>query len=65
MLRATPVPSRAPALVQGAGYVEHADPSLEGLRPVQKQFMLVGPDNQRRILAWLEQVAAHLELDLE
>jgi hypothetical protein len=32
---------------------------------VQKQFLLIGPDNQRRVLSWLEETAGHLDLSLE
>jgi hypothetical protein len=64
MLRATPTVETPPTLQRRSGYYEYSDPTLRALKPVQKQFLLMGPDNQRRILAWLEQVGAALDLDL-
>jgi hypothetical protein len=65
MLRATPIPAEPPMLVERQGILEYANPTLEALEPAQKQFLLLGPDNQGRILTWLEQVAANLDLTLE
>jgi hypothetical protein len=65
MLKATPIPAEPPMLVEQQGILKYADPRLEALKPVQKQFLLLGPDNQRRVLSWLDQVAADLDLTLE
>jgi hypothetical protein len=65
MLRSAPMPAEPPALVERDGVLEYADPRLEALKPVQKQFLLIGPDNQRRVLSWLEETAGHLDLSLE
>ncbi len=62
VLKETPGVAVDPELLRRPGYYEHADPTLRSLKPVQKQLMLVGPDNRRRILAWLGQLAAALEL---
>ncbi len=63
-LRATPTVAADPELVRRPGYYEHADPALGALRPVQKQFILIGSDNRAKILNWLQKFAAVLELKL-
>ena len=64
-LRATPVPDEPPTLVNRQGIFEYADPRFEALKPVQKQFLLLGPDNQRQMLTWLDRLATSLDLSLE
>jgi hypothetical protein len=65
MLAATPAPTTEPALLRRPNYFEHDDPTLRALRPVQKQFLLMGPANRRRILTWLRAVASNLEIKIE
>ncbi len=36
--------------------------TLRALPPVQKQFLLIGSDNRAKVLGWLKQFAASLEL---
>lgn len=59
---ATPEPAATPELLRRPGYFEHTDATLRGLRPVQKQLLLTGPDNQRLLVNWLRQLAAALDL---
>lgn len=54
-----------PAVTRRPNYVEHDDAALRALPPVQKQFLLIGPANQKKVLAWLRQVAAQLELKVQ
>ena len=61
-LEDTPQVSTEPMLMRGRGYYEHEDPALKALLPVQKQLLLMGPDNRRRLMGWLKQLAAALEL---
>jgi hypothetical protein len=44
--------------------LEPGDPALKALLPVQKQLLLMGPDNRRRLMTWLRHVAAALELNV-
>ena len=61
-LEATPeVPAR-PVLLERPGYFEYEDAALRSLQPVQKQLILLGPENRRAVLQWLRDVARHLEL---
>jgi hypothetical protein len=60
----TPV-AADPAVVRRPNYVEHEDGTLRALPPVQKQFLLIGPANQKKILTWLRQIAASLELKVQ
>lgn len=64
MLAATPEPPAEPVLLRRPGYYEHEDAGLRALRPVQKQFLLIGPENRSRVLLWLRQVTAILELEV-
>ena len=64
MLADTPTPASPPTLLKRPGYLEFEDPQLKALKPVQKQFLLMGADNRRRIVAWLREVARSLDLDL-
>jgi len=64
MLAGTPEPSADPMLLRRPGYFEHDDAALRSLRPVQKQFLLIGPENRTRVLTWMRQVATNLDLEL-
>lgn len=64
MLNDTPEPKTDPVLLARPAYFEHEDSALRSLRPVQKQLLLTGPDNQRQVLAWLRQFAAALDLKI-
>jgi hypothetical protein len=54
-LKETPEPSPPPQLLRRPGYFEFEDPALRALRPVQKQLLLLGPENRRQLMAWLDQ----------
>jgi hypothetical protein len=58
----TPQLRADPTLARRAGYFEHEDAALRAILPVQKQLLLVGPDNRRRIMQWLKQLATNLDL---
>ena len=60
----TPAVSGDPELVRRPGYYEHVDPALRAVPPVQKQFLLAGPDNRQKILAWLKRFANALDLKI-
>ena len=62
MLQATPEHTGDLTLLRRDGYFEHDDASLRSLPPVQKQLLLMGADNRARVLTWLGQLAATLEL---
>jgi len=62
MLKATPDVTTDLVLLRRDGYFEHEDAALRSLPPVQKQLVLMGAENRRRILSWLQQLAATLEL---
>jgi hypothetical protein len=65
-LGATPQVDQDPVLVRRqGGILEHEDQTLRGLLPVQKQFLLMGPDNRRKIMGWLKQLAIDLDLKVE
>ncbi|MCC7009202.1 MAG: DUF3014 domain-containing protein [Acidobacteria bacterium] len=55
-----------PALLERhtGGYYEHVSDTLKALPPVQKQFLLIGPDHRRKIQAWLHAFASNLDLTL-
>ncbi len=63
-LAETPEPAGDPTLIRRPGYYEHADDALRGLKPVQKQLLLFGPDNRHRLMDWLKQLAAALDLKI-
>jgi len=63
VLAATPARDE-PALVERPGYLEYADAALQGLHPVQKQFLLLGPAHRTTILGWLRAFAAQLNLQV-
>jgi hypothetical protein len=65
ILRETPEITREPELIRRPGYYEHGDPALRSLRPVQKQLLLTGPENRRRILDWLGRFAKALDLNTQ
>jgi hypothetical protein len=64
-LAATPDISDEPVLLSRPGYFEHEDAALRALLPVQKQFLLIGPDNRRQIMDWLRQLATNLDLGID
>jgi len=65
-LGSTPQVDQDPVLLRRqGGYFEHEDQSLRSLLPVQKQFLLLGPDNRRRIMGWLKQLAFDLDLKVD
>jgi hypothetical protein len=47
------------------GYIEYDDPALKALRPVQKQYLLIGSANRAKVKTWLHDFAAALELKLD
>ena len=63
-LKETPSEVGDPELIRRPGYYEYADPALRSLRPLQKQFLLIGPDNRTRILNWLGRFASALDLKI-
>jgi hypothetical protein len=64
VLSSTPSLSSEPTLIRRPDYYIHDDPKLRALRPVQKQFLLFGPENQRKVMDWLQRFAAQLDLDV-
>jgi len=62
MISATPLPAEPPELLRRPNYFEHTDAALRSLRPVQKQVILFGPENQQRVTTWLKQLATSLDL---
>jgi hypothetical protein len=60
-----PAPTQDPQLLRRTNYLEYEDPALRALPAVQKQFLLIGPENRRRVMDWLRQVAEKLELKTE
>ena len=65
MLKATPDVPQDLLLLKRDGYFEHEDAALRSLPPAQKQLILMGPANRRLVLAWLQQIAATLELRIQ
>lgn len=64
-LRAAPVPEGPVRLVpHGAREYDFADPRLEGLDPVQKQLLRMGPANVRRVQTTLGKLAEALDLPM-
>jgi hypothetical protein len=64
MLADTPTPAQTPTVLARPGYLEYEDPALRALKPVQKQFLLLGDANRRRLVTWLHEVARNLDLDV-
>jgi hypothetical protein len=62
MVVRTPQPVDPPELLRRPNYFEHTDPALRSLRPVQKQIILLGPENQTRLTNWLRELATALDL---
>lgn len=65
MLNDTPTPEHEPQVLRRTNYFEYEDPALRTLPPVQKQFMLVGPENRRRAMSWFHQFASNLDLKVQ
>lgn len=65
MLLDTPEPTDEPVLLKRPSYFEHSDPTLRSLRPVQKQFLLLGAERRGRVRAWITAFAAALDLRLQ
>jgi len=65
MLNETPAIAGDPILQRRTGYFEHDEETLRELPPVQKQFLLVGPENRRKVLAWFKQFAGALDLKVQ
>ena len=61
----TPNIAGDPVLLQRPNYFEHEDPALSSLLPVQKQLLLLGPAHRKRVMTWLHQFAAALELKID
>lgn len=59
----TPVVERDVRLVHRAPFFEFADPALEDLLPVQKQFLGMGPRNVRAVQASLLEIAEAIGFD--
>lgn len=65
MLLETPdVPDDGLVLLRRPAYMEHTDPALRTLRPVQKQFLLVGELHRASLRAWWSNFAKTLDLQL-
>jgi hypothetical protein len=62
MLKDTPTPAVPPELLHRPGYFDYEDPALRALKPVQKQLLLLGPDNRRQLIAWLDEFVRALGL---
>ena len=62
MVVRTPQPTEPPELLRRPNYFEHTDAQLRSLRPVQKQVILFGSENQARLTNWLRQLATALDL---
>lgn len=63
-LAETPELQADPLLNRRPGYFEHDDAALRALKPVQKQLILVGPENRVRLMTWLREFATALDLTL-
>jgi hypothetical protein len=64
MLADTPTVTADPELIRRSGYYEYSDPALKSIPPVQKQLLLMGPENRQKIMAWLKHVASILDLKI-
>ena len=60
----TPVLEREARLIHRAPFFEFADPALEDLLPVQKQFLGMGPRNVRAVQASLLEIAEAIGFDV-
>lgn len=61
LLLATPVIDGDIKLVTPSAMYEFADKNLEALSPIQKLFIRMGPDNQRKIIPVLKDIKAQLQ----
>ena len=64
MLAETPDRTAEPVLLERSGYFEHDDPALRALQPVQKQLLLLGPQNRRAVVEWLHAFARALDIKI-
>ena len=64
MLDDTPDLPADATLIKRTNYLEHEDAGVRALPPVQKQFLLVGPENRKELMTWFKQFAAALDLKL-
>jgi hypothetical protein len=64
MLTSTPELTAEPVLMRRPAYFEHTDAALRALRPVQKQFLLLGRERGARLRSWLTSFAAAIDLKL-
>ena len=60
----TPVLEREVRLIHRAPFFEFADPALEDLLPIQKQFLGMGPRNVRAVQASLLEIAQAIGFDV-
>lgn len=65
MLTSTPEPVDEPILLRRPGFFEHADDALRALKPVQKQFLLLGPERRKSVRAWLTAFANSADLAIK
>ena len=65
MLASTPEPKSDPILLARPAYFEHDNAALRALPPVQKQFLLTGPEHRQQIQGWLRRFAATLDLKID
>lgn len=65
MLISTPEPADEPVLLRRVGFFEHADDALRALKPVQKQFLLLGPERRRSVRGWLGAFASAADLTIK
>ena len=64
MVEDTPEPSAELTLLRLSGSYEHTDLALKSLPPLQKQLLLLGPENRRRVKDWLTRFAEALDLKI-
>jgi hypothetical protein len=64
MLDDTPDLPADAVLTKRTNYFEHEDAGVRALPPVQKQFLLIGPENRKKVMTWFRQFAAALDLKL-
>ena len=65
MLADTPEPTEEPVLMKRPAYFEHTDAALRSLKPVQKQFLLLGGERRTRVRQWMQSFARALALKLD
>lgn len=65
MLDDVPASAGEPSLIRRSNFFEHEDAALRALPPVQKQFLLIGPENRKEVMTWLKRFAQELELRIE